>query len=226
MKNIPDEKIPFDIDVVMVLVREAVTAYPPAALFQLSDEGFRSPFEQLVACVISIRTMDEQTLITGRKLFEQARTPEAMLELSVDEIDKLIHNSSYHENKAGQIREIAERVVNEFEGKLPCDEEVLRSFRGVGVKCANLTLAIGCNMPKISVDVHVHQITNRWGYVETKSPETTTRALENKLPEKYWVEINRLLVPFGKHICTGHLPHCSVCPVLKYCRQVGVINHR
>ncbi len=226
MINTPDQKLPFDIDLVIPLVRQAVSAYPPAALFQLADEGFGSPFEQLVACVISIRTMDEQTLVTARKLFERARTPEAMLELPVQEIDELIHNSSYHENKSENIHEIAARIVKEHGGELPCDEEVMRSFRGVGVKCANLTMAIGCEIPRISVDVHVHQVTNRWGYVQTKSPETTTRALEKKLPEKYWIEINRLLVPFGKHICTGRLPHCSVCPVLEYCRQVGVEKHR
>ncbi len=103
---------------------------------------------------------------------------------------------------------------------------MLKSFSGVGVKCANLTLAVGCKIPMVSVDVHVHEVTNRWGYVDTRSPETTTLALEEKLPEKYWIDINRLLVPFGKHICTGRLPHCSVCPVLKYCRQVGVEKHR
>ncbi len=226
MENKPDPKLPFEIDTVIPLVRQAVSAYPPAALFQLAGEGFGSPFEQLVACVISIRTMDEQTLVTARKLFERARTPAAMLDLSVEEIDELIHNSSFHENKARQIREIAARIVEEYGGELPCDDETLRSFSGVGVKCANLTMAIGCKIPRISVDVHVHEVTNRWGYVATKSPEATTKALENKLPEKYWIEINRLLVPFGKHICTGRLPHCSVCPVLPYCQQVGIEKHR
>ncbi len=100
------------------------------------------------------------------------------------------------------------------------------SFDGVGIKCANLTLGIACGQKKISVDVHVHRVTNRWGYVQAKSPEKTTKALMNVLPEKYWIEINRLLVPFGKHICTGLLPSCSTCVVLDMCRQVGVEKHR
>jgi endonuclease-3 len=117
-------------------------------------------------------------------------------------------------------------VVTEFGGELPCDFEVMTSFRGVGPKCANLTLGIACGGTEISVDVHVHRVTNRWGFVRAAAPDATRRELEKKLPRKYWVEINRLLVPFGKHVCTGRLPKCSVCPVLEYCRQVGVTQHR
>jgi endonuclease-3 len=100
------------------------------------------------------------------------------------------------------------------------------SFHGVGIKCANLVLGIACKQPCVAVDVHVHRVTNRWGYVETRTPEETTQALTAKLPRRFWIEINRLLVPFGKHICTGVLPHCSTCPVLEMCRQVGVKAHR
>jgi len=103
---------------------------------------------------------------------------------------------------------------------------VLTSFKGVGPKCANLTMGVVCGAERISVDIHVHRVTNRWGYVATASPEATMRALEQKLPREYWIEINRLLVPFGKHICTGVRPRCSTCPVLEYCRQVGVTTHR
>jgi endonuclease-3 len=121
---------------------------------------------------------------------------------------------------------MARRVVAEFKGELPCDFEVMTSFRGVGPKCANLTLGIACGATEISVDVHVDRVTNRWGFIRASTPDATRRALEEKLPRKYWVEINRLLVPFGKHVCTGRLPKCSVCPVLEYCRQVGVTAHR
>jgi endonuclease-3 len=121
---------------------------------------------------------------------------------------------------------MAERVVVEFGGELPCEAEVLTSFSGVGLKCANLVLGIACGQPRVSADVHVDRVTNRWGYVRTRTPEQTSQALENKLPERYWVEINRLLVPFGKHICTGRLPRCSTCPVLAMCQQAGVTAHR
>jgi len=100
------------------------------------------------------------------------------------------------------------------------------SFAGVGLKCTNLVLGIACGQAQVSADIHVHRVTNRWGYVQTTTPEKTSAALEEILPERYWVEINRLLVPFGKFICTGQLPKCSTCPVLVYCRQVGVGRHR
>ena len=146
--------------------------------------------------------------------------------MKVSEIARIIRQSSFAETKAQNIREMAARVEEEFGGELPCDFEVMTSFRGVGPKCANLTLGIACGATEISVDVHVDRVTNRWGYVRTTSPEGTREALEERLPRKYWVEINRLLVPFGKHICTGRLPKCSVCPVLEYCRQLGVTAHR
>ena len=114
----------------------------------------------------------------------------------------------------------------EHGGELPCDLEKLLGFRGVGIKCANLVLGIACGQPRVGVDIHVHRITNRWGYVATSTPEKTTVALEATLPERYWVEINALLVPFGKHVCTGTAPRCSTCPVLSMCRQVGVTSHR
>jgi endonuclease-3 len=216
----------FDIDVAIRRIREAVRPYAKAALFQLAEEGFGSPFEILVACIISIRTRDEVTVPTARRLFAVARVPQAVSQLTPAEIDRLISPSTFHEAKARQIRDIAQRIVGEYGGNLPCDADVLLSFHGVGIKCSNLVLGISCGQPRTSVDVHVHRVTNRWGYVHTTTPEQTTAALEAKLPRRYWVEINALLVPFGKHICTGYLPHCSTCPVLDMCRQVGVSAHR
>jgi endonuclease III len=219
-------KQPFDINLMMRRIREAVRPFPQAAMFELAAEGFTSPFEQLVACIISIRTRDEVMLPTARRLFERARTPLAVSRLAPREIDELIRACTFHERKAAQIHEIARRVVDEYSGQLPCDAEVLRSFRGVGEKCANLVLGVACGRPRVGVDVHVHRVTNRWGYVTTRTPEETTAALEAALPRRYWVEINRLLVPFGKHVCTGVRPKCSTCPVLDMCRQVGVTTHR
>jgi endonuclease III len=221
-----DRKRRFDIHIVLRRIRAAVTEHADAAMFELAARGFKSVFQQLVACIISVRTRDEVSLPTAVELLERAGTPAAVAKLPVSQIDALIRASSFHEAKAAQIREIARRTVDEFGGKLPCDFEVLTSFRGVGPKCANLTMGVACGAERISVDIHVHRVTNRWGYVAATSPEGTMRALEQKLPRKYWIDINRLLVPFGKHICTGHLPRCSTCPVLEYCRQVGVTAHR
>lgn len=219
-------KRPFDIDVVMERIRVAVQPFPKAALFELAEEGFSSPFEVLIACIISIRTRDEVTLPLARRLFARARTPSAMSELAVEEVDALIGMAAFHEGKARQIAAIARRVADGLGGELPCDAELLRSLGGVGPKCANLVLGIACGQPRVAVDIHVHRVTNRWGHVATKTPEQTMVALEGKLPRRYRVELNELLVPFGKHICTGQLPHCSTCPVLEYCRQVGVTAHR
>lgn len=217
---------PFDIDVALERIEEAVEPFPKAALFELAEEGFDSPFEQLVACIISIRTRDETMLPTAKTFFERARTPAAVARLSWEEVDQIIGASTFHERKAQQILDIAGEIVESYDGDLPCEEDVLLSFHGVGPKCANLVLGIACDAKFIGVDVHVHRVTNRWGYVETNRPEQTMHALAEKLPREYWLTINRLLVPFGKHICTGRRPKCSTCPVLEMCDQVGVENPR
>jgi endonuclease-3 len=195
-------------------------------MFALAEDGHRSLFEQLVGCILSIRTLDEVSLVAARRLFAAAPDPDTIARLRTAAIDRLIGDTTFHTAKAAQIREIARRTVGEYDGRLPCDAEVLRQFRGVGPKCAHLALGIACGERRISVDIHVHRVTNRWGYVRTTSPELTMAALEQVLPPKYWVEINALLVPFGKHVCTGRAPRCSTCPVLDMCRQVGVTTHR
>jgi endonuclease-3 len=219
-------KEPFDIHLAIARIREAVRPFPKAGLFALAEEGHDTPFEQLLACMISIRTLDEVMLPAARRLFGRARTPEETSRLTPEEIDTLIRPAMFHERKAAQILAIARRLVDEYDGSLPCEESLLLSFGGVGPKCANLVLSIACDQPRIGVDTHVHRVTNRWGYVQTATPEKTLAALEARLPREYHGEVNRLLVPFGKHLCTWNLPKCSTCPVLNICRQVGVTSHR
>ena len=178
------------------------------------------------ACILSIRTRDEVSLPIALRLFERVRTPAEFCTLDLDSLLGLIHGTSFAEAKAVQIAEIARRTIGEYGGELPADASVLMGFKGVGPKCAQLgALGVACGLPHISVDVHVWRIVNRWGYVSAPTPEATMLALENRLPQRYWIEINRLLVPFGKHVCTGTRPKCSTCPVLAYCRQVGVSKH-
>src|SRR5437763_13519140 len=219
-------KKPLDVAQAYRRIRKAIRPYPKAAMFQLADEGYRSVFELVISCIVSVRTRDEATLPISRRLFATARTPAAMLTLSVDEIDDLIRPSTFHENKARQIAAIARRAVDEFGGELPADTATLLDLPGVGPKCANLVLGIAAGRPCISVDVHVHRVVNRWGLVQTTTPERTMAALEAKLPCRLWVETNELLMPFGKHVCTGALHRCSTCPVLEMCQQVGVTTHR
>ena len=220
------EKRLLDIEEVISRLRQAVRLFPKAAMFALAEEGYTSAFEQLISCIISIRTYDEVSLPVSRSLFAVAKTPAEMSNLSIEKIESLIAQSTYAKRKAAQIKAISQQIVTEYDGVLPCDEKVMLNFKGVGVKCAHLALGIACEQPYISVDVHVHRVTNRWGYVQTKTPEKTTTALETKLPQKYWIEINSLLVPFGKHICTGKLPRCSNCSLLEMCQQVDVTKSR
>lgn len=221
-------KRPFRFGVAFPRIRRALRAQSlaDAAMFELADRGHRSLFEQLVACILSIRTLDEVSLPVALRLFERAGTPEAIAALPERELDALIRASTFHEAKARQIHEIARRTRDEFAGTLPCDANVLTSFRGVGPKCAALALGIACGEARVAVDVHVHRVTNRWGVIATRTPAQSMAALEAILPRRYRIEINRLLVPFGKHICTGRLPRCSTCPVLDMCRQVGVGRKR
>ncbi len=220
------EKMPFDLPLALRRVRQAVKDYPRAALFELAAGGYDSVVQILVACIISIRTRDETRLPVARRLFDHAPTPADLAKLSVDEIADLIRESSFARAKAPRIREIARRTVAEHRGELPCDADTLMAFEGVGPKCAHLALGIACGEPCISVDIHVQRVADRWGYVATSTPEKTMAALQEKLPRRYWIEINSLLVPFGKHVCTGVSPKCSTCPLLDMCRQVGVTTHR
>ena len=216
----------FDIAVALDLIERAVKPFPRAAMFELAARGYADPFQQLVACIISIRTRDETSLPLAERLLTVAPSAKEMAELPIEELTRILAPSTFARRKAVQIQSIARRVAEQFAGNLPCDRELLLSFAGVGIKCANLTLGIACGEERMSVDVHVHRIVNRWGYVSTPSPEATTKALELEMPSQYWVRTNALLVPFGKHICTGQMPRCSTCPVLEMCAQHGVTRHR
>jgi endonuclease-3 len=218
------DKEPFDIDRAIALVREAVRPYPPAALFELYEEGYISVFEVLIGCIISIRTRDEETLEIVRRFFASARNPDQIAALTEAQIADGIAPSQFAGAKAAQIRTIARQAADNG-GELPSGEAALLALPGVGPKCANLALGIACGpeaAPHVGVDIHVHRITNRWGIVAARTPEKTMVALDAVLPTKYRVELNRLLVPFGKHVCTGTRPKCSTCPLLSMCEQVGV----
>lgn len=215
-------KEPFDIDEAFRRLRVATAGLPKAAMFDLRDRGFGTPFEQLVGALISARTRDETTLAVCLRLFDRARTPEAIGRLSADELAALIRPATFPEPKARDLLELSRRIVAEHGGAVPDSLEGLTAFRGVGPKIAALTLAVGFGRPAISVDIHVHRITNRWGYVAAPTPEKTMAALVEVLPERYWIEINERLVPFGKSVCTAARPKCPTCPLLSMCRQVGV----
>ena len=215
---------PFDIDVALERVGEAIAPYPKAAMFELRDQGFGTVFQQLVACVLSIRTTDEVSLPVSLRLFERAATPEAILALDGEELIALIYGTSFPGDKARTIRDVATAALTRG-GDLPADAEILTAIRGIGPKCAHLAMGVAANAPVIAVDIHVHRVTNRWSYVAARNPEETLRGLEAKLPDRWKVEINARLVPFGKHVCRGALPRCSTCPLNAMCPKIGVERH-
>ncbi|MEX8545958.1 MAG: endonuclease III [Mucilaginibacter sp.] len=219
-------KLPFNLETVLTRIEQAIAKYPKAAMFELYERGYTSLFEQLVSCIISVRTMDETTIPVSLRLFDQARTPQAMLLLSAEKLAQLLYGSSFPGQKAETMLGIAKIVVEKYNGELPANFDDLIALKGVGPKCANLALGVAAKLSAISVDIHVHRVVNRWGITQTAQPEQTMVFLQKNIPQEKWIDVNRLLMPFGKHICTGVLPHCSTCPVLEYCEQVGVGKHR
>ena len=172
----------FDLEKVLHYIEEAIRPYPKAAMFELAERGYTSLFEQLISCVISIRTLDETTIPVSLRLFEVARTPEAILKLSPAELTKLLDGSTYPEQKTYTLLGIAKAAVEQYGGQLPADFAGLTALKGVGPKCANLALGVAAGQAAISVDIHVHRVVNRWGYVQENTPEKTLKALEQKVP--------------------------------------------
>ena len=219
-------KKPFDIPNMLQQIGNAVAPFPKAAMFELFDRGYTSLFEQLISCLISIRTLDETTIPVSEKLFAKARTAKELLQFSPGQLEGLLFGTQYPGQKAYTMLGIANIIVEEYGGDLLPDYGKLIALKGVGPKCAKLALGVASGYAGISVDVHVHRVVNRWGLIETKTPEKTMDALEDLVNKDQWINVNRLMMPFGKHICTLVLPKCSTCPVLAYCRQVGVTSHR
>jgi len=213
---------PFDIDEVFRRLRVAVAGLPKAAMFDLRDRGYSTPFEQLVGSLISARTRDETTMAVCLRLFEVARTPAEISKMDLVELTMLLRGAGFPEPKARDLIALSKSIVEDHGGVVPDTMAGLTSFRGVGPKIAALTLAVGFGVPAIAVDIHVHRITNRWGYVRASTPEKTMAALSAVLPQRYWVEINERLVPFGKAVCTGVAPRCSTCALATMCGRVGV----
>jgi endonuclease-3 len=192
----------------------------------LMAETYGSPFRVLISCILSLRTQDATTAEASHRLFALADSPERMVKLKAKTIEKAIYPVGFYRTKAKIIRQICAILLRDYEGKVPDEIDELLKFKGVGRKTANLVVTLGYRKPGICVDTHVHRISNRWGYIDTKTPEKTEMALRAKLPKPYWIEYNDLLVSFGQHLCRPISPLCSQCPVAVYCSQVGVKLHR
>jgi endonuclease-3 len=188
----------------------------------LMAETYQSPFRVLISCILSLRTQDATTAKASHRLFALADSPETMLKLTAKKMEKLIYPVGFYRTKAKNILEICQTLIDRYAGQVPDSIDELLKFRGVGRKTANLVVTLGYHKPGICVDTHVHRISNRWGYVKTATPEKTEFALRDKLPKKYWIEFNDLLVSFGQHLCRPISPVCSQCPIAQYCNRVGV----
>ena len=210
-------------DVVRIL-REEVGKLREPAVTQVSRR--RDPFQVLISCIISLRTKDEVTRESSLRLFEVAGNAEEMSRLPEKRIEKLIFPAGFYRVKARNIREISRRIENEYHGRVPDEIDELLKLPGVGRKTANLVVSLGFGKPGICVDTHVHRISNRLGYVRTKTPKETEFALRDKLPPDYWMDFNDLLVTYGQNICTPISPHCSTCRLAHYCDRVGVERSR
>ena len=186
----------------------------------------RDPFRVLISCIISLRTKDEVTDQASARLFARADTPRKMLELRANEIAKLIYPAGFYRNKAKHILEISQALFERYNGRVPDEIDELLTLKGAGRKTANLVVTMAYHKPGICVDTHVHRISNRLGWVKTKTPEKTEFALREVLPRRYWIDINDQLVIFGQNICQPVSPWCSKCPLQKQCPKIGVGRRR
>lgn len=201
------------------IVEKLIEAKQPRREFVQLMEEFQDPYLVLIACILSLRTNDLTTYPATLRMLEIGREPKDFAYCNVDRLAKAIYPVGFYQNKAKQIVELSKIIVEELDNKVPDTIEDLIKFKGVGRKTANLVLAKGYNVPAICVDVHVHRICNRLGYVKTKNPEETEFALREKLPVKYWLDINTLLVTHGQNVCKPVNPNCSECPIAEFCNK-------
>ena len=212
------------ISLVLSGVKKAVRGFRTPSVTVISQKS--DPFGVLVSCIISLRTRDEVTEPASARLFKLAKTPAQINNLSNAKIEKAIYPAAFFRNKAQSLKEICRDLVENYAGKVPDNLGELLKLKGVGRKTANLTLILGHNKPGICVDIHVHRISNRWGYVKTKSPDETEMILRNKLPHRYWKGYNDLLVTFGQNICKPISPFCGSCAIADSCPKIGVTTTR
>ncbi len=205
-------------------IKEAIKileeAKQPQSDFVKLMDNFKDPYLVLIACILSLRTNDKTTYPATLRMLELAKTPQEMMRISEEELANAIYPVGFYKNKAGQIIELSKKIVEDLNGKVPNSIDELCKFRGVGRKTANLVITLGYGEPAICVDVHVHRIFNRLGYIKTKTPEETEFALREKLPIELWIPINTLLVTHGQNVCKPIKPMCDKCPIADYCDKL------
>ncbi len=214
-----------DIHKIVEILRREVRDLEVPIVTEISRKR-RDPFDVLVSTVLSLRTKDQVTREASRRLLSVAGSPLQLTSLPEEEISKLIFPVGFYKTKARTLKQLGRDLLDNYGGKVPDDLDELLKIKGVGRKTANLVVTLGFGKPGICVDTHVHRVSNRLGYVSTKTPEQTETALRHKLPKEYWIEYNDLLVTWGQNVCRPISPFCSKCTIEPYCQQVGVAKHR
>jgi endonuclease-3 len=215
-----------EIHPVLRAIRREIRQWPDPVVGVVAKASSQDPFRILIATVLSLRTKDLTTAEASARLFALADTPTAMLRLTPARIERAIYPVGFYRNKAKQLLGISRALLDRYGGRVPDGIDELLTLPGVGRKTANLVVTVGYRKPGICVDIHVHRISNRWGYIKTRTPEESEAALRAKLPKRYWITYNDLLVPFGQHLCQPVSPWCSRCSIAIYCDRVGVTRSR
>jgi endonuclease-3 len=202
---------------------QAITGLELPAVEKISEEQAEEPFQILIATLLSARTQDATTHAASTRLFKRARTPRTLAKLSVKEIETLIYPVSFYRNKARHVKACCEMLVEKFGSRVPGTMDELVTLPGVGRKTANLVLILGFrSLRNICVDTHVHRISNRMGWVETRTPDETEQALYENTPPRWWPYINLYLVVWGQNICRPVYPRCGDCVIADACPRIGV----
>lgn len=208
------------------IVKREIRQWEEPVLGVVARESNRDPFRILISCLLSLRTKDKTTGEASARLYTLAHQPATMLTIPLRQIEQAIYPVCFYRTKAKSIHAICHRLLEVYGGGVPDSIDELVTLSGVGRKTANLVVTVAFGKPGICVDIHVHRISNRWGYVKTETPEETEVALRNKLPKQHWITFNDLLVPYGQHLCQPVSPFCSQCKLTEYCDRVGVTKSR
>ena len=215
-----------EIHAALRIVKREIRQWEEPVVGVVARMSARDPFRILISCLLSLRTKDKTTSEASARLFALAHTPAALLKLPLQTIERAIYPVGFYRTKAKSIHAICRRLLEVYGGTVPDSIDELVTLSGVGRKTANLVVTVGYQKPGICVDIHVHRITNRWGYVKTKTPAETEEALRKTLPKRYWITFNDLLVPYGQHVCQPVSPFCSSCKLIEYCDRVAVTRSR
>jgi endonuclease-3 len=192
----------------------------------IADQAKNKPFEVLISTILSLRTKDKTTLEATLRLFKKARTPQSILKLDLTTLEQLIYPVSFYKTKSKSIQKTCQIILDQYQGETPGSLDDLLKLPGVGRKTANLVLTLGFGDLGICVDTHVHRISNRWGFIQTQTPDESELVLRDKLPQQYWIRYNDWLVAFGQNLCQPVSPYCSRCPLKQICPQIGVTHSR